>query len=111
MGQLLYILDILNQTLRPKKKNVYLLYHYLPTFNPPVQNFFFFFALLDFFFFFFFFFWPHFPQKITIFPLCSYVRKKKNVFLHTYPTQKYRVGVQQTNKFLRMALAENCVIK
>ena len=50
---------------------------------------------------------PHFHQKITIFPLCSDERKrnneKKEVFLPTYPTQKYRVGVQQTNNFLRIA--------
>ena len=29
---------------------------------------------------------------------------KKNFFLPTYPTKKYRVGVQQTNSCLRMAL-------
>ena len=52
--------------------------------------------------------WPHFHQKITIFSLCSNERRKKNMqnfFFPTYlPTQKYRLGVQQTNNFLRMAL-------
>ena len=90
------------QSIRPKiKKNVCLLYPYLPTFTPPSppqkkkkKN-------IGFFFFFF-------HQKITIFPLRSKVKikkkkKKKMFFLPTYPTKKYRVGVQQTNNFLRMA--------
>ena len=87
--------------LRSSKKNC-LLYPYLLTFNPPIRNFFWHFWKIKLFFFL-----PHFHQEITIFPLCSNEKKKKWIFffpyLPTYSTKKYRVGVQQTNIFLRMA--------
>ena len=40
------------------------------------------------------------------FPITEQGKKKnmkKKFFLPTYPTKKYRVGIQQTNNFLRMA--------
>ena len=56
------------------------------------------------------FFWSYFHQIITIFSHDGAMKEKKNkinLFFPTYlPTQpkQYRVGVQQTNTFLRMAL-------
>ena len=72
-----------------------LLYPYLLTFNPLPKTFFWHFWKRKLFL-------PYFHQKIMIFPLWSNERKKYD-FLPTYPTKKYRVGVQPNKQFLRMA--------
>ena len=83
-----------------KLKIVCFLYAYLPTFNPPTQNFFWHFWKI------FFFFAPFSSESHNFFPLRSNVRKKKYAifFFPTYlPNQKIQGRVQQTNNFLRMA--------
>ena len=85
------------------------MYPYLATLNPNTQNVFFFLVLLENIYV------PHFHQKIKFFHYAALKEEdkyahKKNVFLPTYPTKKYRVGVQQTNIFLRIALYQRLLM-
>ena len=85
--------------LEPSIKKNCLLYPYLPTFNPPTQNFFRHFWKKNFF--------APFSSGNHDFPIMTQCKKKIIwFFFPAYQTKKYRIGVQQTNNFLRIALSE-----
>ena len=84
---------------RPSIKKSCLVYSYLSTFNNSTQNIFGTSGKWNFF-------CPIFTRK-SQFSHYGAMKEKNNMFfsLPTYPTKKYRVGVHQTNNFLRMDLS------